>query len=225
MSQNQAPSTPLRLPPITAAPCGSSASAKPSWSDSTSATSMDAGRPSETSAYRGSAPIAATSLRLTSMMRRPICRGVIHSGRKCRPATCASQVMTRSQRGRGRTTAASSPGPTTTVSLVDVEAVPRRSRTRRIRSIKANSPHDRMVWSPGSPGPEPARRRARGPDVTATPGGREHPARGNRPGSAASRAPGRKDLPPRRTRRGPRPHGRRWPGSREAAPRSLPRWR
>ena len=70
------------------------------------------GSASDTSAHRGSAPIAARSLRLTASARWPMAVGGVKRRSKCTPSTSASTVRTSSRLRAGSTTAASSPMPT-----------------------------------------------------------------------------------------------------------------
>ena len=100
------------------------------------------GRPSESSASRGAAPIAARSLRLTASARKPIDAGSTKRRSKWTPSTRASVVSTSRWLRDGSTTAASSPMPTTTQ---DGAA----GRRARIRAITACSPASPTVGDAG----------------------------------------------------------------------------
>ena len=87
----------------------------------------------ETTQYLASAPIAARSERLTPSARAPT-RSPDASSGKCRPATSVSVVTARSNPDGTATSAASSPGPSTTPSP---PALPPRIAT--MRPISSNS--------------------------------------------------------------------------------------
>ena len=118
-------------PPTTWAPTWDASATIPSVNPSSQATSSSGGAHSATSKAVGVAPIATMSARLAAAARCPTSTGLDQSGRKCRPATKASVQATTRPSGAA-TTAASSPGPSSTDGPVVNRAV--------IRAINPNSP-------------------------------------------------------------------------------------
>src|SRR4029077_6707635 len=131
-----------KLPPTSTAPLARAAVTKPRTIASRDRTASRGGASSERSANIGAPPIAARSLTLTRKARRPSAVGDAQPARKWTFSIRAS-VVSMSARRPGRTTAASSPGPTT--------IRPRRrspSRSRRNRAIHACSPTSRRRRTP-----------------------------------------------------------------------------
>src|SRR5262245_17890012 len=97
------------LPPASATSASAARARKPSTSACISASSTPSGMPSESSASRGVAPIAAMSERLTASAFQPMSAGELRRRSKWMDSTRASVVITSSAPRAGLTTAASSP--------------------------------------------------------------------------------------------------------------------
>src|SRR5438270_12919249 len=112
---------------------------------------VSAGSASEMSAYLGTPPMAAMSLRLTASARQPTSSGPQRAQVKCTPSTWMSHVATTGPAHCG--TAASSPMPMVTPG-------PAAGTSRRSRSIRPNSPSEASGLLPGERGidlaPNPA---------------------------------------------------------------------
>ena len=113
-SMTSGPGDRVTLPPTRWVPVRAASARKPSRSASSSASGSASGSISDSSAVRGSAPIAARSLRLAARTRWPIAPASMKRRLKWTPSTAASVVTTSSRLRAGSSTAASSPMPTTT---------------------------------------------------------------------------------------------------------------
>src|SRR3954454_4972250 len=106
-------SAPVRSPPTTEAPTNEHSAAIPSASSSAHAAGRSAGAASPTVSAVARPPIALISERLAAATRCPISAADAQSRRKCRPST-GRAVETTTRPSGTATTAASSPGPSST---------------------------------------------------------------------------------------------------------------
>ena len=113
-SRYNGPPDRVMLPPTSAVRNRVATANRPSSRASRSLTRSVSGRASDRSACRGTAPIAARSLRLTASTLPPTASSGVNARSKCTPSTIVSVVMTDSEPRSGSTTAASSPIPRST---------------------------------------------------------------------------------------------------------------
>src|SRR3954451_24894852 len=100
------------LPPARVTRASDARARKPSISSLTSASLIDSGSPSDSSASRGAPPIAAMSERLTASAFHPMSPGELSRRSKCTDSTRESVVRISSAPRSGFAPAASSPIPT-----------------------------------------------------------------------------------------------------------------